>query len=182
MSMSPRIPIYSYLKNWPWKSKVKVMDEPWKLQHVSNILSTHIPFVPCESAIQFLRYHFFKIWPWKSKVKVMVEVKVESHKVGVTSYLLTSLLFHVNRPFHSWDTKFLNLTRKIQGEGEMTMMLHNQMSRQFNIASNGINPSSGFRDMASTKSGPSAASFDKFWAMGKPIWGRWANYYDSARL
>ena len=32
---------------------------------------------------------------------------VESHKVGVTtSYRFTSLSFHVNRPFHSWDTAF----------------------------------------------------------------------------
>ena len=60
--------------------------ESWKSQHWSNILSTHIPLIPCQSA----PYDFFKIWPWKSKVKVMVEVKVESHKVGVTSYRLTS--------------------------------------------------------------------------------------------
>ena len=56
--------------------------------------------------VPFLRYDFFKIWPWKSKVKVRVEVKVQSHKVGVTSYRLTSLSFHVNRPSHSWDTAF----------------------------------------------------------------------------
>ena len=36
--------------------------------------------------------------------------------------------------------------------------------------------------MDSTKSGPSATSFDKFWAMGKPTWGKWVNYYDSAQL
>ena len=36
----------------------------------------------------------------------MVEVKVQSHKVGVTSYRLTSLSFHVNRHSHSWDTAF----------------------------------------------------------------------------
>ena len=80
--------------------------DSWKSQHGSNILSTHKPFIPCQSAIPFLRYDFSKIWPWKSKVKVMVEIKVESHKVGVTSYWLTSLLFHVNRPCHSWDTAF----------------------------------------------------------------------------
>ena len=80
--------------------------ESWKSQHGSNILSTHIPLIPCQSAILFLRYDFFKIWPWKSKVKVMIEVKVESHKVGVTSYRLTSLSFIVNRPSHSWDTAF----------------------------------------------------------------------------
>ena len=83
--------------------------ESSKSQSGCNILSTHIPFVPCQSAVPFLRhsiFFFFKIWPWKSKVKVMVEVKVQSHKVGVTSYQLTSLSFHVNRPSHSWDTAF----------------------------------------------------------------------------
>ena len=66
----------------------------WKSQHGSNIISTDIP------------YDFFKIWPWQSKVKVMGEGNVKSHKVGVTSYQLTSLSFHVNRPSHSWDTVF----------------------------------------------------------------------------
>ena len=83
--------------------------ESWKSQHGFNILSTHIPFIPCQSAIPFLRYDFFKIWPWKSKVKVMVEVKVESHKVGITSYRLTSLSFYVNRPCHFWGTAFSKL-------------------------------------------------------------------------
>ena len=63
----------------------------WKSQHGSNILSTHIPLIPCQLAIPFLRYAFFKIWPWKSKVKVMSEVDIESHKMGPTFYRLTSL-------------------------------------------------------------------------------------------
>ena len=91
--------------------------EHWKSQHGSNILSTQIPFVPCQSALPFLRYSIFKIWPWKSKVKVMGEVDIQSHKVGVTSYRLTSLSFHVNPPSHSWDTTFSNLTLEIQGQG-----------------------------------------------------------------
>ena len=83
--------------------------EHWKSQHGSNILSTQIPFVPCQSALPFLRYSIFKIWPLKPKVKVIMgEVDIESHKVGVTSYRLTSLSFHVNRPSHSWDTTFSN--------------------------------------------------------------------------
>ena len=53
-----------------------------KSQHGSNILLTHIPFIPCQSAIPFLRYSNFKIWPWISKVKVMGEVNVESHNIG----------------------------------------------------------------------------------------------------
>ena len=72
-----------------------------KSQCESNMLSTHIPFVPCQSAIPFLRYDFFKIWPWKSKVKVMEEVNIESHNMGPTFYRLTSLSFHVNQPSHS---------------------------------------------------------------------------------
>ena len=62
---------------------------------------------------------------------------------------------------------FQNLTLKIQGQGQMTMTLHNYMSRQFHRTSNGINPSSGFRDMGSVKSGPSTAWFDKFLANGQ---------------
>ena len=77
-----------------------------KSQCESNFLSTPIPFVPCQSAIQFLRYDFFNIWPWKSKVKVMGEVDIESHNMGPTFYRLISLSFHVNRRSHSWDTTF----------------------------------------------------------------------------
>ena len=75
-----------------------------KSQHGSNIQSTHNPFV--QLGIPFLSYDFFRIWPWKSRVKVMGEVKNQSHNVGLTTYRLTSLSFHVNRPSHSWDTAF----------------------------------------------------------------------------
>ena len=61
-----------------------------------------------------------------------------------------------------------NLTLKIKGQGQMTLMLHNYRSRQFHRTSNGINPSSGSKDMGSAKSGPSAAWFEK-------VFGRWAN-------
>ena len=60
----------------------------WKSQSACNILSTHIPFLPCQSAIPFLRYDFFKFWPWKSKVKVMGEVDIKSHSMGPTFYRL----------------------------------------------------------------------------------------------
>ena len=52
------------------------------------------------------------------------------------------------------------------------MLLHNYRSRQFHRTQNGINPSSGFRDMGSTKSDPSAASFDKFLAQGQAHMGQ----------
>ena len=83
-------------------------------------------------------------------------------------------------PFHSMSTgppipkiqHFPNLTLKIQGQGQMSMTLHNCRSRQFHRTSNGINPSSGFREMSSTKSSPSAAKFDKFWAHGQAYLGQ----------
>ena len=74
--------------------------ECWKSQSGCNILSIHIAFVPCQSALPFLRYSIFKIWPWKSKVKVMGEVDIGSHKVDVTSYLLT----RVPTPFGWWNS------------------------------------------------------------------------------
>ena len=80
--------------------------QSWKLQSGCNILLTHIPFVPCQLAIPFLRYSILKIWPWKSKAKVMGEVNVESHNTCPTLNRLTSLSFHVNLPSHSWDTTF----------------------------------------------------------------------------
>ena len=139
----------------------------WKSQCWSSILSTHIAFVPCQSALPFLRYSIFKVWPWKSRVKVMGEVTVQSHNVGLTSYRLTSLSFHVNRPSYSWDTAFSKFDIENQGSSQMTLMLHNCGSRQFHRTLNGINPSSGFKDMGSPKSGPSAAWFDKFLAHGQ---------------
>ena len=94
--------------------------------------------------------------------------------------------FIVSHPFHSRSIShpipeirlFQNLTLKIQGQGQMTTMLHNYRSRQFHRTSNGINLSSGLRDMGSAKSGSSAAWFDNFLAhgqahmrqMGKWLW------------
>ena len=52
---------------------------------------------------------------------------------------------------------FQNLTLKIKGQGQMTLVLHNYRSRQFHRTSNGTNPSSGFKDMGFAKSGQSAA-------------------------
>ena len=108
MSIDPPIPEIQHFQNLTLKIQGQGhgWGVNWKSQHGSNILSTHTSLIPCQSAIPFLRYDFFKIWPWKSKVKVMGDGNVESHKVGVTSYRFTSLSFHVNRPFHSWDTLF----------------------------------------------------------------------------
>ena len=108
MSIGPPIPEIQHFQNLTLKIQGQGhgWGGHWKSQHGSNILLTHIPLIPSQSAIPFLRYDFFKIWPWKSKVKVMGEGNVESHKVGVTCYRLTSLSFHVNRASHSWVMTF----------------------------------------------------------------------------
>ena len=63
--------------------------------------------------------------PWKSKVKVMIEVKVESHKTRVKSYLLTSLSYHVNRSSHSWDTAIWPWKSKVNVMGDVDIERHN---------------------------------------------------------
>ena len=87
----------------------------FKSQWGSNILWIQIHFVPCQWGIPFLSYDFLKNWPWKSRVKVIGEVTVQSHNVGLASYRLKSLLFHVNRPSHSWDTAFSKFDLENQG-------------------------------------------------------------------
>ena len=108
MSIGPPIPEIQHFQNLTLK--IKGQGNGWghslKSQCRSNILSTHFPFAPCQSRIPFLSYDLFKIWPWKSRVKVMGEVTIQSHNLGLTSYRLTSLLFHVNRASHSWVTTF----------------------------------------------------------------------------
>ena len=120
MLIGPPIPEMQLFKKMTFK--IQGQCHGWrqssKSQCESNILLTHIPFVPCQSGIPLLSYDFFKTWPWNSRVKVMDEVTVQSHNVGVTSYRLTSLSFHVDRPSHSWYIQhFQNLTLKIKGQG-----------------------------------------------------------------
>ena len=206
--------------------------QSWKSRHGSNILSIHIPFVPCQSAIPFLRYDFFKIWPSKSKVMVMVEVKVENHKVSVTS--LASLSFHVNRLFHSRDIKFSKfdlenprwrwndydiaqlqvwtipynfewyksiqqfqrygfhkvwpkccLIWQVLGHGQAHMGQMGKLLWQCTTTSLDesiklLNPSSGFRDLRSAKSGPNLCQIWHVFGPGASPYG--ANDHDSAQL
>ena len=130
MSIGPPIPGIQLFQNFTLK--IQGQGHGWgqslKSQHGSNIQSTHIPFVPCQSGIQFLSYDFSKIWPWKSRVKVMGEVKVESHNMGPTFNRLTSLSFHVDQASHSWVTTFSKFDLENKGSkvmGEVTVQSHN---------------------------------------------------------
>ena len=100
--------------------------------------ATHIPFVPCRSGIPFLSYDFFKIWPWKSRVKVTGEVTVQSHKVGLTSYRLTSLSFHVNLASHYWVKDFFKIwpwNSRVKVMGEVTVQSHNVALTSYRLTS-----------------------------------------------
>ena len=104
MSIDPSIPEIQYFQNLTFK--IQGQDHSSRSQSRYNTLWTHIPFIPYRSTLRFLGYSYFKIWCWKFKIKVMGEVKVESHKMGPTFSLLTSLSFHVNRASHSWVKTF----------------------------------------------------------------------------
>ena len=69
---------------------------------------------------------------------------------------------------------FQNLTLKIQGQGQRTMMLHKYRPRQFHpVVSEKWVPQSLAQVLP---------DFTSFWPMGKPIWGKSANNYDVAQL
>ena len=72
MSIGPPIPEIQHFQNLTLKIQGQGhgWGERWKSQSGCNILSTHIPFLPCQLVLPFLRYNIFKIWSWKSKVKV----------------------------------------------------------------------------------------------------------------
>ena len=153
------------------RSKLKITT--W-VQHSVN----SYPFRPKSIGHPIPELRLFQNLTLKIKGQFMCEVTVQSHNLELTSYRLTSLSLHGNRPSHSWDTAFSKFDLNIRGQSQMTMMLHNYKSRQFHRTSNCINPSSGFRDMGSAISGPRAAWFDKFLAhgpaqmgqMGKQLW------------
>ena len=100
-------PSYSYDRAFlKFDFKIQGQSHSSRSHSRCNILSIHIPFIACWSALPFLRYSYFKNWPWKFKLKVMGEVKVQSHNMGPTFSPLTTLSFHVNWATHSWVTTF----------------------------------------------------------------------------
>ena len=85
---------------------------------------THILFVPCQSAIPFLRYSYFRLWPWifNSRVNVLGVVKGQGHTIGPVSYQFTSFSFHINQTNNSWDraiSKFYLATSKVKVMSEV---------------------------------------------------------------
>ena len=122
MSIGPPIPEILHFQNLTLKTQGRGHSSRSQSRH--NALSTHIPFVPCCSALPFLGYSYFEIWPWKSKVKVIAQ----GHKVGITPYTLISLSFHFDGPSHSWVTTFKKKwpwKSRVKVMGEVTVQSHN---------------------------------------------------------
>ena len=184
MSMGHPIPELWLFKNLTLK--IKDQGHWWghssKSQCGSSTLSTHIPFVPCQSALPFLRYSIFKILPWKSRVKVIGEVTVQSHNVGLASYWLipfvpcqSALPFLRYSIFKIWPWK--SRVKVKWPRCCTTTVLDNSIELwmvQIHPAVSKIRVPQSLAQVL-----PDLTSF---WPMGKPIWGKWANNYDSAQL
>ena len=80
----------------------------------SNNLSTHILFVPCESAIPFLGFGYFKICHWKSTIKIAGEVIGRGPTIRLAS--IRWIFFFVYRqsvqPFIWYDIIWKNIRQK----------------------------------------------------------------------
>ena len=171
MSIGPPIPETQHLQNLTLKIQGHGhgWHGHWKSQHWSNSLSTHISIIPCQSDIPFLRYDFLKfdLENQRSRSWVRGTLKVTKwvqHQIDSHPFRFMPIGLSIPEIQH-----FQNLTLKMKGQIQMTMTLHNYRSRQFHRTSNGINPSSGFRYMGSTK-----------WPKCCLIWqvsGQWASPY-----
>ena len=115
MSIGPPIPEIQHFFNLT----LKIQGQGHSSRSQSRcILSTHIPFIPCWSALPFLGYSYFKIWRWKF---ISSSSWVRS-KLKVTTWVQFSVNLH---PFHSMSIGhpilelqlFQNLTLKIKGQG-----------------------------------------------------------------
>ena len=108
-----------------------------------NILLTRIPFIPCQSALPFLRYSIFKCLSLAEPIykKAITERQHPSAPRSVNGQVWPKCCL-IWQLFGPWASPY--------GEnGQITMTLHNYRSRQFHRTSNRENPWSGYRDMDS---------------------------------
>ena len=153
---------YDFFKIWPWKSRVKVMGEVTVQSHNVGLTFHRL------TSLSFHVKRASHSWVTTFFENLTLKIKGQGHGWGHSS---KSHSMSIDPPIPEIQY-FQNLTLKIKGQGQMTMMLHNYRSTQFHRTSNGTDPSRGFRDMCSAKSGPSAAWFDKFLAHGQAHMGQ----------
>ena len=103
--------------------------------------TTHIPFVPCQLAVTFLRWRYFKLLPRNFKVKVMGVVEGQGHTVCPLSYQFASFSFHTNQTNNSSDTAISKSKAKVmsevKGQGHKVYQVSNQCTCFFRFTSIG---------------------------------------------
>ena len=142
MSIHPLIPMIEL--SWKLTVKIQGQSHSSRSHNRYNILSPHIPFIPCWSALPFLRCSYLKNWPWKSKVKVMGEVKVQSHNVSLTFYWSTHIPFvpcQSGIPLLSYDFfKILPWNSRVKVIDEVAVQSHNAVITSYRLTSMSIGP------------------------------------------
>ena len=101
MSIHPPFLKYSYFKIWPRKSKINVKVKV-QSRIVGPISYWCTTFRSMSVNPPILEIWLFQFWHWKFNIKVMCAAKVQGNIMGLTSYRLTSLLFHANWPSRAW--------------------------------------------------------------------------------
>ena len=167
--------------------KIKGQGHGWghssKSQCGSNILSTHIPFILCQTGIPFLSYDFFK--------NLILKIKGQGHGWGHSSKSQcgsNTLSIHIPfvpcqsaLPFLRYSIfKIWPWKSRVKVKWPWcctTTGLDNSIALWMVQIHPGVSeiwvPQSQAQVLPHLKS---------FWPMGKPIWGKWANNYGSAQL
>ena len=90
---------------------------------------THILFIPCQSAIPFLRLGYIRIWPWNSKGKV---IQSPQYPINLFVFLLTSIS---NNSCDTASSKFDLETCKVKVMSDVQGQFHiNQTNHSWNMA------------------------------------------------
>ena len=155
------------------------MRSHFKSKWGSNILSTDIPFTPCQSAPHSWDAAFSKFdlenQGSGSKDHDVAQLQVQTIPQNFEWY--KSIQRFQRYGFRKvwpkccliWQV-FGPLAGPYGANGQITMIVHNYRSRQLHETLNGVNPSSRFRDLCSAKSGPNLC---QIWQVFDP----WASPY-----
>ena len=185
MSIGPPIPEIQYFHNLTLK--IKGQGHGWghssKSQCGSNILSAHIPFIPCQTAIPILSYDFFE--------NLTLKIKGQGHGWGHSSKSQCgSNILSIHIPFVPCQSALPFLRYSIFKIWPWKSRV--KVKWPWRCTTTGLDNSIELR-MVQIHPGVSEIwvpqilaqvlpDLTSFWPMGKPIWGKWANNYDSAQL
>ena len=185
MSIGPPIPDIQHFQNLTLK--IKGQGHGWgnnsKSQCGSNILSTHISFVPCKSALPFLSYDFFQNLTLKFKGQGYGWGHSSKSQCG-SNILSTHIPFvpcQSALPFLEYSIfKICPWKSRVKVKWPWcctTTGLDNSI--ELRMAS--IHPAVP-KIWVPQSLAQVLPDLTSFWLMGKPIWDKWANNYDSAQL